>query len=183
MRISPFKLKKEYIENNEVLKLAQDIFGTPSEILATRWDYADDTFANGIPACTPGEKTVYYWRFYGNTSVCYLTISHKLNDEFVGIEIIENSFSEDNTISVNINEYVPDWKDKLKKLIKAIKKPWSDWEEKEIISSPMWIYYFFCENRIVPDHYRNAMVMFSYENPDNLWVKRYFDEQNKKESE
>lgn len=164
MKIIPFKLKKEYIEDSRVLSIAQQLLGNPSEI----------NYEGKISLMTHRLS----WRFWGNESVCNLTISYKINDEFIGIEFLEDYFSSDNTISIGINDFKPDWKSKLQELIATIKKPWSDWTDQEIISDPKWIYFYWKENREILERHHNAMVMFSYENPNSLWVKRYFNEQD-----
>lgn len=73
------------------------------------------------------------------------------------------------------------WQIKFKEFANQVKKPWSEWSEEEILCDPMWIYFFFQSNRDIPEHFHNAMVLFSYKDIKNSWVKGYFNAKNKKE--
>lgn len=167
--MQPFKLKKDFVKDYRVITFAQEVFGTPNEGI---------TYHSGnAPYCEA------YWKFYGNDSECVLHVSQNYNTDQIKLEFTENSFNSDNTISVNIKDFVPDWRKKISKFVKAISKPWQDWTEEELISDPMWIYYFWRSDRVIPEQYHSAMTMFSYENPNNYWVKRYFDEQDQNQEQ
>jgi len=164
--MNPFKIKKDY-ENYKVLELAKDVFGPPTSQM----------FGDSIDFLETYQELV--WHFCDNYSFCSLTICKKQNSEQLDINIKQESFESESCISVNIKQYNPDWSDKLKKFVRVISKHWSDWREEEITSDPMWIYYFQRENRIVPESIHCAMVLFSYKEPSNIWVRRYFDDKNK----
>jgi hypothetical protein len=54
---------------------------------------------------------------------------------------------------------------------------WKNWTEEEVCRSPVWLFYYarcVCKGRL-PDAMDNAMTMLSFKEPDNKWVKRYFN--------
>jgi hypothetical protein len=161
--MKPFKLKKEFAKEYKVLTTAQEIFGTP---------------VDGLQHIDPYPKCESTWKFWDNFFSFSLTISQIYNSDRVLIDYREENLNYyEMTISINLKNYVPNrgWADKLKKFIDVITKPWSDWTEEELLENPMWIYYFHKENSI-PTELHNAMVLFSYENPNDPWVRKYFDE-------
>lgn len=160
MNIRPFKLRTELINNFESLNVAQKVLGSPHN------------FSRNSDRCSC------QWVFYDNACVYNLDISKSENANYLDISIQKEYFGNNNTISFNLKDYQPEFSEKLNQFISAVSKPWSEWLDEEIESDPMWIYYFFCENRNIPEQFHNVMVLFSYKEPDNTWVKRYFHAKN-----
>lgn len=50
---------------------------------------------------------------------------------------------------------------------------WDTWKEEEVTRSPAWVY-MYSRKRKVPESIHNAMVMFSFRDAGNKWVKKYF---------
>lgn len=156
--IKPFKLKKEFIPNYRILNLAQEIFGTP---------------VDGISSPAKCEST---WQFIDHKQIVTLTISQNYESDRVDLQINQESIYTDTTISINLKNYQPDWKNKFKKFIDGASKPWEEWTEEEILCDPMWIYFFWKANRTIPEQFHNAMVLFSYKDNQNSYIRKYFDE-------
>lgn len=141
----PFKLKCSV---KEVFERAAESFGRPDQI-------------------SPGS---YGWRFYSDSSEITLVITCI---ESCKIEWSENAFDRDQTM---FGRYEPEgvWKEKLSGFIRAVRKPWEDWTEDEFLSDPMWIFLLKKSQGRVPEVLHNAMVIFSYENPENKYIRKYF---------
>jgi len=152
-----FKLKKEYFSGFEVFEIAKNIIGMPVNMTY------DGSYINGFTSAS------FEWRFRNST----LTIDKRDRGE---LEI------KSETTELDLEPFFDDsWKIKFKKFQNEVKKPWSEWAEEEILCDPMWIYFFFESNRDMPERFHNAMVLHSYQNTKNTWVKRYFnakDEEN-----
>lgn len=50
---------------------------------------------------------------------------------------------------------------------------WDTWQEDEVTRSPVWIYMYSRKIK-VPESIHNAMVMFSFRDATNKWVRKYF---------
>lgn len=157
-----FKLKDKFLLGFDCIILARNIIGElcePSDFFYT------DMGSTGWEVCTAK------WRFADAYQQIDLTLTKhyskelwiEWNFELLGTEISNNQ--------ENIFKKFKVYKD-------VVSKPWSDWSEQEILENPMWIYIYQEENRAT-DQMHNAMVLFSYENPTNHWVKRYFHERSK----
>lgn len=167
--MKPIRLRKEFIKGYEVLDVAQNILGQP--ISYAEEVQFDRQYRNAD------------WTFYDNASVQNLTICKRWYADGLDINLRKEYFGNNNTVSFNIKNYQPNLNSKLDELANCVSKPWSDWTDEEIISDPMWIYYFQSENRSIPEQYHNAMVLFSYQMPSNQWVKRYFNAKDKKSTQ
>jgi len=167
MKIEPFKIKNEFTINYKALSLAQEIFGTPS-------DGCIHLFNSSLSQ--PKYECESNWKFYDHESIVNLTIVQIHDKDIIELTISKQEIYGDQTISINVKDYVPDWKYKLKKFIDSVKKPWNEWTEEEIMSDPMWIYFFWKSNRSISEKFHNAMVLLSYEKNQNNYIKRYFDE-------
>ena len=163
--MNPFKLKKEFVKDYKIFGVAQEIFGTASECVQ-----------NNDIENSSSEST---WKFFDDFSSANLTIKQFRNSDQIQIHYNEEIWGNNHTISFSMKNYLPDWKERFDKFIKFISKPWQDWSQEELMADPMWIYYFHKENSI-SDKLHNAMVLFSYEDANNKWVKRYFDENKEK---
>lgn len=56
------------------------------------------------------------------------------------------------------------------------RESWHDWTAEELMLSPCWMFYYaknVCKGRL-PELLDNAMMMKSFEDSDNHWIKRYF---------
>jgi hypothetical protein len=146
-----FKLKKNYFSGFEVFEIAKSIIGMP---VSMNYDGHIDGFTSAS----------FEWRFQN----AKLTIDKRDRGELeIKLETESSSFFDDS------------WKIKFKQFQNEVSKPWSDWTEEEILCDPMWIYFFFESNRDIPERFHNAMVLYSYQNTKNTWIKRYFNVKNK----
>lgn len=50
---------------------------------------------------------------------------------------------------------------------------WDTWKEEEVTRSPVWAY-MYSRKMKTPESIHHAMVMFSFQDADNKWVKKYF---------
>lgn len=53
---------------------------------------------------------------------------------------------------------------------------WSEWTSEELVRHPCWMFYYaknVCKGRL-PEVLDNAMMMKSFENSEDRWIKRYF---------
>ena len=62
----------------------------------------------------------------------------------------------------------------VEKFTKAVKKPWEDWSEEEVMADPMWVCLRMEETGETSETAHAMMAMESYRDPSNKWVKRYF---------
>lgn len=63
---------------------------------------------------------------------------------------------------------------KLEDFARSIRKPWEEWNEEEVMEEPMWVCLRMEETGTTTPESHTMMVMESYKNPDDQWVKRYF---------
>ena len=62
----------------------------------------------------------------------------------------------------------------MDKFIESIKKPWVDWSEEEIMEKTCWPCLLAEETGTTTATIHSMMVMESYKNPNDQYVKRYF---------
>ena len=144
--IKVFKLKENLVsDSDKILYMAEKYFGKPNN-KNCRWD---DPVRG---PCLSAEWKGGWW----------LSISHFLGEETIKIEFRwGNRFLEYEHEQIKIHSFVND-----------VKKPWSEWTEDEIISSPEWIMTYLEDNGRVTEKMHAAMVMHSYNDPEA--VKKYF---------
>lgn len=146
-----FKLKKNYLTGFEVFEIAKNILGQPVSI-----NYSENF---------SGISSEIEFAFHNSR----LTIDKPWIGE-LSFNLKQEPFSRTDSCS---------WQIKFKEFANQVKKPWFEWTEEEILCDPMWIYFFFESNRDIPDHFHNAMVLFSYKDTKNTWIKRYFNAKDK----
>jgi hypothetical protein len=155
--LDPFKLRDDMRDSDVLFDVAKKFLGEPSHY----------SVANN--------QRVLSWRVMDN--FCQHTIAIGLNGGgSLDINWEQEYFGNDNCVSVNLNTFKSDWKGRMFNFIESIKKPWEDWAEGEFLEDPMWIYLFFKANGSVSDSLHSAMTLSSYEDPNNKYVKRYFQE-------
>jgi hypothetical protein len=144
--VRPFKLKENLVgDSDKILFIAEKYFGKPSS-KNCRWD--DPVRGPCLSADWRGD----WW----------LSISHFLGEETIKIEFRwGNRLLEYEHESIKIQSFVND-----------VKKPWSEWTEDEIISSPEWLM-IYSEDNVLTEKMHSAMVMYSYQ--DSGSVKKYFN--------
>ncbi len=146
--ISPFKLKSELVgDSDKIFEIAARHFGKSSN-KHCRWDDPHK-----------GPITVWEWQ-----TDWRLNISHALGEETINI-----SFRWGNNLLDYEHEQL-----KIQSFVLEVKKPWCDWTEDEILSSPEWIVAFAEENDLVSQKMHAKMVLLSYQHPDDLLIKKYF---------
>lgn len=66
--------------------------------------------------------------------------------------------------------------EKYGEMIRASKVGWSDWTEEEVMRSPVWLFQYAKDymKGSLPETMHQAMQMFSFNHPNNSFVKRYF---------
>lgn len=72
------------------------------------------------------------------------------------------------------------FKTNIQDLINLIRKPWSSYPEEELIKKPIFIYHYFLEKGTVSDNLHQAMVMKSYSDPEDKYIKKYFNDLKEK---
>jgi hypothetical protein len=142
--LAPFKLKNDLVgDSDKIFEIAARFFGKPSN-KHYRWSDPQK-----------GPITVWEWQ-----TDWWLNITHALGEETINISFRwgNNDYEKDR---LNIQSFVG-----------AVKKSWSEWTEDEIISSLEWLM-IYSEDNVLTEKMHNAMVMYSYQDPEA--VKKYFN--------
>ena len=156
MSLNPFKIRPG--KDGACLDVARQIFGEPVDSI--------------IEYHIEKRKTSLLWHFYEDIVEANLWISHWHETNFVEISFSEKRMLEDMTIC---GRYSPNsTKEKLRKFVEAVKKPWPEWGADEIMSDPMWICFYKEEGNEPTPAMENMMHMLSFQRPEDKWVKRYF---------
>ena len=101
-----------------------------------------------------------------------LEIAHVDGNDTLKINFLKTLINEDMTICAKNST---DTLMKLKNFIDEVKKPWIEWEEGDILSSPIWVCLYKEEGNEPTPAMESKMVMESYGNPKSQWIRRYFD--------
>jgi hypothetical protein len=109
------------------------------------------------------------WRFDDGSHYYFLEVEHRDGAEIPSINISAERMEYPG------RRYSGEFPNKLTEFINKVRKPWDEWTEAEFLADPMWIY-FLNQDSEVPDTLHSAMVLWSYETPENTWIKRYFEE-------
>jgi hypothetical protein len=155
MDIVPFKLKLIFIEEQDVLEVAESFLGNSNY-------RSSDLLKHKFQS----------WTIHDNYRVVNITMSHTTGSDQLDIKLESQTFYDDDLLASR-QGFSSSWQTNFKNFIDHIKKPWEDWSEDEIIEDPMWVFYFFKSNGYVSEAMHNAMVLMSYES-DNQWVRSYF---------
>lgn len=151
----PFKIAK----GSDIAKVARDFFGNPSQET-----HMSDTV--GLPSTTE-----IAWHFYDDSAEVNLSMTQK-GDEILNIDISRRKIESDYTIC---GHYSPgNTINKLKKFIDVVSKPWEEWTDEEIMEHPAWIAMYKEHTGRATDEMESRMVMESYKDPNDKWVKKYF---------
>lgn len=140
------------------------------------FDFARKLFGEPYQHSVVNNQRVLSWRVMDNFHQHTITIGHMNGSCSLDINWEQEHFGNGNCVSVNYKTFKSDWQDQIANFIETIKKPWEEWTEGEFIEDPMWIYLFLKANGSVSDSLHNFMVLMSYEDSDNKYVKRYFQE-------
>jgi hypothetical protein len=152
--LDPFRLRDDMRDSDVLFDVAKNFLGEPNQYSVVN------------------NKRVLSWRVMDNFRQHTITIGHLNGSCHLEIEWEQEHFNNGNCVSVNLNTFKSDWKDRMFSFVESIKKPWEDWTEGEFLEDPMWIYLFWRANGSIPESLHTAMVLSS----DNKYVKRYFKE-------
>lgn len=149
--IEPFKLSDEMRKGFAVLIVAENYFGRPLGKTSTE-HYGR-------------QKIESIWHAY---------------EPHLEITIAMNKFCDSDTLDIQIDKReakygygLNHWRESLDHFINDVKKPWSEWSQEELLE-PRWIYLYSRDNGAT-EVLHNAMVLFSYKNPSDLYVKKYIE--------
>lgn len=151
--IEPFKLSDEMRKGFAVLTVAENYLGRPLSITSTE-HYVRQNI-NSI------------WQAYEPYLEITITIDKLYDADTLDIQIDKREAKHFNF------EEVPHWRESLDQFISDVKKPWSEWSEEELLE-PRWIYLYSRDNGAT-EVLHNAMVLFSYKNPSDPYVKKYIE--------
>lgn len=150
--MEPFKIRSG--EGDMALSVAREIFGSPSEV------------------SVGPNTTSMTWRFYEDVVEVGLSLSYFHGNDTVDISFSTSVIRDDQTLC---GVYRPgSTRDKLVIFVERVRKPWSEWEEEEVMEKPMWICLFKEQTGSSTPAMENMMAMLSFEDPDNVWVKRHY---------
>lgn len=167
---NPFRLKDSLKDSRVIFKIAQEYFGTPiqSEQLCNVWDTA------------PTYR--YAWKLHEHGLIYNLSITHLDGHNFIEIVYdveFANIIVDDLTnIIVDDIQYLKNknnWGDILDNFVSKVKKPWVEFTFDEMAQNVSFIYFYFLEEGTVSDDLHQVMVLKSYKEPENKYIKKYFD--------
>lgn len=147
--LAPFKIRP----GSEPLEEAKRVFGPPYEVHMS----------------TLSLSTELGWRIHGDGVCTDLTLTHREGCETLGISM-RHSFSD----SAWPGPTVVSFRDRLERFVESVRKPWGEWEEGEIMESPVWMTLHREDTGGSTPAIETRMVMLSFEKPEDPWVKRYF---------
>ena len=153
--MSPFKLAPKYRESGILFEVAEDFFGKP-----VSWSVEESG------------SLVYKkeWNFQDEDHYYFLEVEHRDGADIPSINITSERMEYPG------RRWVPGtFPNKLSNFVNKVKKPWDEWTEEELLSDPMWIVFLSLDG-YTSDVLHSAMVLWSYERPDDPWIKRYFKE-------
>jgi hypothetical protein len=156
--LEPFRLREDMRKSENLFEVARACLGDPNQHSVVN------------------SRRVLNWIVMDNHSQHTITVGHDDGSDLLEINWEQDYFSNDNTVFVNYSTFRSDWRERVIDFIEKIKKPWVEWAEEEFLENPMWIYLFLKANGSVSDSLHSAMTLSSYENPNNEYVKRYFQE-------
>jgi hypothetical protein len=153
--MSPFKLSPKYRDSEILFEVAEDFFGAP-----VSWSVEGD----GVLI---HKKE---WNFQDEDHYHFLEVEHRDGADIPSINITSERMAYPG------RRWIPGtFPNRLSNFVNKVKKPWDDWTEEELLSDPMWIVFLSLDG-YTSDVLHSAMVMWSYERPDDPWIKRYFKE-------
>lgn len=152
--MNPFKLAPKYTNSEVLFDVADNFFGKPASWLVE----------------SSGVLIHKEWNFQDEDHYYFLEVEHKDGADILSINITSERMEYPG------RRWVPGtFPNKLSNFVNKVKKPWDEWTEEELLSSPMWIVFLSLDG-YSSDVLHSAMVMWSYERPDDPWIKRYFKE-------
>lgn len=153
MRLEPFKVRRG--EADKAIGTAMRVFGQPAEF-TQGWTSADVR-----------------WHFYDEGLVRYaLEIGFHNESDTLSIKVEATRTTEDQTVCGRV---VGKSTERLiRQFVEEVRKPWKEWSEEEIMSSPMWACLYKSDGNPPTPAMDTMMVMNSFRSPDSPWVKRYF---------
>jgi hypothetical protein len=149
--LNPYKPRLAFAEARLFLTEAEGLFGRPEY-----WHVVD------------GAKAI-SWQFLGDYQTVDLSIRHR--PDMIEVSYALNGIRADDTM---VGKIMYDWDKRLSSLKERVAKPWDEWTEDEVLESPMWTC-LYAESGGTFESLETAMVMYSYGNPSDPWVKRYFE--------
>lgn len=121
-----------------------------------------------------GPTNTYFWKLYDNHIELNLTISHQDGHNFLNIEYSFNNFSyfsDNSSYSKSTEKLVSLVED----FITEVKKPWSEFTFDEMAQSTAFIYFYYTEEGTIADDLHQVMVLKSYKEPEDKYIKKYFN--------
>lgn len=140
------------------LLLATDLLGTPFDLMSV--------FDNSKEVRTAT------WRIYDDFQITNLTMAY-----VVGSDLLEMTFSVENQNPEHVmfgSFQRGSTVNRIQKFVEQVRKPWELWTEEEILSELAWIVLYKEDMGVVTDVMHSRMVLESYRDLNNKWVKRYF---------
>lgn len=163
--MSPFKIRPGL----DPFEIAVEFLGTPMNV----------SFDQGLNR--PASRTM-DWHFYDNGAENTLSILHMDGSEQIEVNLSARRLEEDTTLcgyyvsgSNVCGHQVFGPSNKIKKFLEDVRKPWNEWTEEEIMESPTWICMYKEDTGRSTETMHSKMVMESYKNPENKWIRRYFN--------
>lgn len=160
----PYKLRDGLTDSRLLFEIAQRHFGTPiqSQQSTDVWDTAP--------------RYTYIWKLYDNFIELNLTISHHDGYNFIDIYYDLSNvsyFSEPNTSEGFCS--TTNLISRIEAFNSEVKKPWSEFTFDEMAQSAAFIYFYYTEEGTIADDLHQVMVLKSYKEPENQYIKKYFD--------
>lgn len=153
--MNPFKIRSGV----DPLELAVEMLGQPLSM--------DSLFD-----INRGEIRTFEWRIYDDMFVTNLILDYRVGSDVVGIDVKMEYQNPDHTMFGTFQK--GSTRNKVLEFVKLVRKPWTEWTEDEILSDLAWIALYKEDTGISTDTMISRMVMESYRDPSNKWVKRYF---------
>jgi hypothetical protein len=149
-----FKLRNDLVGNSErIFEIAESYFGKPKN-KSCRWG---DPHKGPIYVCD--------WQTEWWLNINYIDGEESIDINFnLGWGLVPRS------------EYN---NEKIRSFMRSVKKPWAEWAENDIMSSPIWINMFADDGENMTKNMNSAMAMYSYRNPEDEEVKKYFKKSRK----
>lgn len=154
--MKPFKLRVDLVQDSQkIFEIAEKHFGQPSS-KTCRWQNS---------RC----HSIQEWSVHTNIGHDSISIEHCLGDFNLKINWQHNWFEQ--PLHTDIH---PITQMRMDAFLIEVSKPWSEWTEEEVLENASWILMFSQAEGYVSENMHNAMVMYSYRNPEDEYVKEYF---------
>jgi len=154
-----FKLRDDLRnDSGQIFLIVEDVFGRPSQL----------SFGDGFRAAS--------WEIHHLQISAELSLEHHPpSDVLISRMTFELADRTELEYRSAMLLFEPSWWHELwDGFASRVAKPWSDWTEDEIMENPSWCRHFIESGGVPTDRIHAMMVMKSYEIPEDLDVKGYF---------